>query len=184
MISGMGELHLEIYGERIKREYGIPVTLGNPTVNYRETVSQRAEFNYLHKKQTGGAGQFARVVGYIEPTFSDIMDPTNSQACEFKDALIGTNIPNEYKPAIEKAFHEVVKKGPLTGFPVVSVRYVIEDGQTHSVDSSSMAFMTATKQSFKEAFKKAEPKILEPIMNVEITVPMKFQPAIMGQILK
>jgi len=174
MISGMGELHLEIYGERIKREYGIPVELGNPTVNYRETIAEKVAFNYLHKKQTGGAGQFARVIGYIEPTFEDILDPSNSQDCLFRDDTVGTNIPNEYKPAIEKAFHEAVKKGPLTGFPVVSVRYVLEDGQTHSVDSSSMAFMTATKSSFRENFKKADPKILEPIMNVEVTVPIEF----------
>lgn len=128
MILGMGELHLEIYGERIRREYGIPVDLGNPTVNYRETVTEKCNFNYLHKKQTGGAGQFARVIGYIEPTFTDITDPKNDQSCEFKDATIGTNIPNEYLPAIEKAFHDAVKKGPFTGFPVVGVRYVLEDG--------------------------------------------------------
>lgn len=128
MISGMGELHLEIYGEWIKWEYGIPVDLGNPTVNYRETILEKHSFNYLHKKQTGGSGQYAWVIGYIEPTFTDINDPTNDLSCEFKDATIGTNIPNEYLPAIEKAFHETVKKGPYTGFPVVGVRYVLEDG--------------------------------------------------------
>ncbi len=99
--------------------------MGNPTVNYRETIADKVSFNYLHKKQTGGSGQYAKVIGYIEPTFTDITDPSNDLSCEFKDATIGTNIPNEYLPAIEKAFYEVVKKGTFTGFPVVGVRYVL-----------------------------------------------------------
>jgi elongation factor G len=94
-------------------------------VNYRETISEKKKFNYLHRKQSGGAGQYAKVIGYIEPTFTDITDPDNDLGCEFKDATIGTNIPNEYIPAIEKAFHDVVKKGPFTGYPVVGVRYVL-----------------------------------------------------------
>lgn len=121
-------------------------------MNYRETISQKAHFNYLHKKQSGGAGQFARVMGYIEPTTTDLNSEDADLACQFVDATEGQNIPNEYIPAIEKAFHECTKKGIQTGYPVVGIKYVLTDGQTHVVDSSSLAFGIATKYSFKEAF--------------------------------
>jgi elongation factor G len=124
----MGELHLFVYCERMKREYDIDLAVGNPTVNYRETVNKKAHFNYLHKKQSGGAGQYAKVVGYIEPVNEDMNDEEADMACQFKDATEGQNIPNEYIPAIEKAFHECTKKGPQTGYPVVGVRYVLTDG--------------------------------------------------------
>jgi elongation factor G len=141
IISGMGELHLFVYCERMKREYDIDLIVGNPTVNYRETVGSRAEFNYLHKKQSGGAGQYARVVGYIEPlNEGGVTEEGADMSCQFEDATVGNNIPNEYIPAIEKSFHECTKKGPKTGYPVVGVKYVLTDGQTHVVDSSSMAF--------------------------------------------
>ena len=172
IISGMGELHLFIYCERMKREYDIDLHVGNPTVNYRETISQKTNFNYLHKKQSGGAGQFARVIGYIEPVNEDGASSTDADlTCQFVDKTEGQNIPNEYTPSIEKAFHECTKKGPQTGYPVVGVRYVLTDGQTHVVDSSTLAFSIATKYSFREAFQKAAPQILEPVMNVEVTVP-------------
>lgn len=119
IISGMGELHLFIYSERIKREYNIPVIVGNPTVNYRETVTEKYEFNYLHKKQSGGAGQYAKIIGYLEPNVADITAPGADTSNVFVDATKGNNIPNEYIPAIEKAFHEATKKGPLTGYPVI-----------------------------------------------------------------
>jgi elongation factor G len=180
----MGELHLFIYCERMKREYDIDLHVGNPTVNYRETISEKAHFNYLHKKQSGGAGQFARVIGYVEPINADITAEDADLACIFKDATEGQNIPNEYIPAIEKAFHEGTKRGPKTGYPVVGVRYVLTDGQTHVVDSSSLAFGIATKASFREVYEKAGPQILEPIMNVEVTVPAEFQAPIMGQLVR
>ena len=148
----MGELHLFVYCERMKREYDIDLIVGNPTVNYRESVGAKRTFNYLHKKQSGGAGQYARVIGYMEPINEQIDDPDADLSCVFEDATVGNNVPNEYIPAIEKAFHECTKKGPKTGYPVVGVRYVLTDGQTHVVDSSSMAFMIATKFSFREAF--------------------------------
>lgn len=156
IISGMGELHLFIYCERMRREYDIDLQVGNPTVNYRETVLEKTTFNYLHKKQSGGAGQFARVMGYIEPTNAE-MSADADLTCQFVDKTEGQNIPNEYIPAIEKAFHECVKKGPQTGYPVVGVRYVLTDGQTHVVDSSSLAFGIATKYSFKDAYERASP---------------------------
>ena len=139
----MGELHLFVYCERMKREYGVDLNIGNPTVNYRETIGKKVKFNYLHKKQSGGAGQFARVIGYIEPTkgSEDSEDPEEQDmSCQFQDATQGNNVPNEYIPAIEKAFHECTKKGPRTGYPVVGMKYVLTDGQTHVVDSSTLAF--------------------------------------------
>jgi len=124
----MGELHLFVYCERIKREYDVDIKVGNPTVNYRETIGAKAKFNYLHKKQSGGAGQYARVIGYVEPINDDITEEDAEMSNVFKNATEGQNIPNEYVPSIEKAFHEFTKKGPKTGYPVVGMRYVITDG--------------------------------------------------------
>ena len=135
----MGELHLFVYCERMKREYDVDLIVGNPTVNYRETITGKASFNYLHKKQSGGAGQYARVIGYMEP-MGNISGPDADLSCQFEDKTVGNNVPNEYIPSIEKAFHECCKKGPKTGYPVVGVKYVLTDGQTHVVDSSTMAF--------------------------------------------
>ena len=184
IISGMGELHLFVYCERIRREYDVDIVIGNPTVNYRESVGAKAMFNYLHKKQSGGAGQYAKVIGYVEPINEDITAPDAVLGNVFQNATEGQNIPNEYVPAIEKAFHEFCKKGPKTGYPVVGMKYVLTDGQTHVVDSSSMAFQIATRYSCNEAFEKAEPIILEPVMDVEVTVPSEYQSAIMGQLVK
>ncbi len=181
VISGMGELHLNIYAERMRREYGINVSLSSPTVNYRETVSAKAHFNYLHKKQTGGAGQFARVIGYIEPIpESEGAD----RACQFVDGTKGSNLPHEYIPAVQKAFLECIERGPQTGFPVIGIRYVLTDGEIHVVDSSSHAFTLATKASFREAFKDANPIILEPLMNLEVIVPLQYQNSVLGQLIK
>lgn len=175
----MGELHLFIYCERMKREYDVDLIVGNPTVNYRETIGKKTSFNYLHKKQSGGAGQFARVIGYIEP-INESIKADSDMSCVFEDATTGNNVPNEYIPSIEKAFHECTKRGPKTGYPVVGVKYVLTDGQTHVVDSSTMAFQIATRDSFRQAFEEADRMILEPIMNVEVTVPAEFQAGIMG----
>ena len=129
IISGMGELHLFVYCERMKREYDIDLIVGNPTVNYRETIGSKSKFNYLHKKQSGGAGQFARVIGYVEPTQDEEeKEEETDLSCQFVDSTQGTNVPNEYIPSIEKAFHECCKKGPKTGYPVVGMRYVLTDG--------------------------------------------------------
>jgi elongation factor G len=175
--SGMGELHLEIYMERIKREYGCEVIAGAPQVAYRETIQQRADFHYTHKKQTGGSGQFARVVGYIEP-----LPPDSVEQYEFVDDVGGGAIPREFIGACDKGFREAVKKGSLIGFPVVGVRCVIEDGLHHAVDSSEQAFKTAALMGFREGYEQAKPVILEPIMNVEVQVPEEFQGAMVGQI--
>lgn len=190
IISGMGELHLEIYVERMRREYGVDVKVGEPRVNYRETLTQRAEFNYLHKKQSGGSGQFARVIGYVEPLLRDEdadaageaatkkrADKTSGDGVtfEFVNALTGNNIPPEFVPACERGFREAVGKGPLTGHQVQGVRVVLTDGQTHVVDSSEMAFRVAAGYAFREAFAAARPNILEPIMRVEVSVPHEFQ---------
>ncbi|HEY8924879.1 MAG TPA: elongation factor G, partial [Polyangia bacterium] len=177
IISGMGELHLEIYIERMKREYNTEVIAGKPQVAYREAMNQRAEFNYTHKKQTGGSGQYGKVAGYIEPLPAD-----HETGYEFVDEIVGGAIPREFIPACDKGFREAIKKGPLIGFPIVGVRCVINDGQAHPVDSSEIAFRTAALMGFREAYEKAKPTILEPIMRVEVQFPEEFQGAVLGQI--
>jgi elongation factor G len=177
IISGMGELHLEIYIERMKREYACEVIAGKPQVAYRETLNQRGEYNYTHKKQTGGSGQYGKVAGYIEPLPAD--HPTGF---EFVDEIVGGTIPREFIPAVEKGFKEAVKKGPLIGFPIVGVRCLLNDGASHPVDSSEIAFKTAALMGFREAYMKAKPTILEPVMLVEVQFPEEFQGAVMGQL--
>ncbi len=173
IIQGMGELHLEVYVERMKREYNCEVETGKPQVAYREAITQRADFNYTHKKQTGGSGQYGRVAGFIEPIEQDY---------EFVDAIKGGAIPNEYIPSCDKGFKESLKKGALIGFPIVGVRATINDGQSHPVDSSDIAFQIAAIGGFREAYMKAKPAILEPIMKVSIEGPQEFQGNIFGLI--
>ncbi|MFN4907489.1 MAG: elongation factor G [Bacteroidota bacterium] len=177
IIKGMGELHLDIYIERIKREYNTEVIVGRPKVAFRETITQRSEFNYTHKKQTGGSGQFGRVGGYIEPLPADAIENY-----EFVDDIVGGVIPREYIPACDKGFRESVQEGSLIGQPVVRVRVTINDGATHPVDSSEMAFKTAAIMAFREAYSAAKPTILEPIMKLEVSVPEEFQGTVIGQI--
>jgi elongation factor G len=177
IISGMGELHLEIYVERIKREYNCEVMTGKPQVAYREAVTKKGEFNYTHKKQTGGRGQFARVMGYVEPLPSDAVE-----LFEFVNDTVGGSIPREFIPACEKGFREAIKEGSLIGFPVVGVRVVVNDGLHHAVDSSEQAFKTAAIMGFREAYGAAKPVVLEPIMKVEVSAPVEFQGSVMGQI--
>ena len=174
IIQGMGELHLDVYIERMRREYKCEVETGMPQVAYREAISQRADFNYTHKKQTGGSGQFGRVAGFIEPT--------SEQDYEFVDQIKGGAIPSEFIPSCDKGFRAAVKKGTLIGFPIVGVRVTINDGQTHPVDSSDMAFQAAAIGAFREAYKKANPIVLEPIMKVSIEGPQEFQGNIFGLI--
>lgn len=170
IISGMGELHLQIYMERMKREYEVEVVSTPPRVAFRETIRDTVKFDYLHKKQTGGAGQYARVIGQLEPLSMDDATPV-----EFSDHTIGGTIPPEYIPACEKGFNEIVHKGPLTGHQIQWVRMIVNDGAWHPVDSSDLAFRLATIGAFREAFKKANPVLLEPIMSVEIICPSEFQ---------
>jgi elongation factor G len=177
IISGMGELHLEIYIERMRREYNCVVTPGRPQVKYRETITARADFNYTHKKQTGGSGQYGKVAGFIAPLAMD-----HATGYEFVDDIAGGAIPREFIPACDKGFREAMKKGPLIGFPIVGVSCTINDGQSHPVDSSEIAFRTAALMGFREAYGKAKPTILEPIMLVEVQFPEEFQGAVIGQL--
>ncbi|QRV81024.1 Elongation factor Tu GTP binding domain [Ceratobasidium sp. AG-Ba] len=179
IISGMGELHLDIYVERMKREYNVACTTGKPQVAFRETIQQRAEFSYTHKKQTGGAGQFGRVIGYIEPM---VLDPETGKDIGFENLVTGGNIPLGYMPAIEKGFEEALQKGLLSGYPVTGCKFVLEDGSYHQVDSSELAFRLAAIGAFKEAYHKAQPVIMEPIMTVEVVAPIEFQGTVIGGI--
>ena len=174
IIKGMGELHLEVYIERMRREYKCDLDTGMPQVAYRETITQKAEYNYTHKKQTGGAGQFGRVAGYMEPYSGGDYD--------FVDMIKGGSIPTEYVPSCDKGFKEAIKKGSLIGFPIVNIRCVINDGQSHPVDSSDIAFQSAAIGAFREAYSKAKPCILEPIMKVSVEGPTEFQGNIFGSI--
>ena len=168
IIQGMGELHLDVYVERMRREYKAEVETGAPQVAYRETISQRSDFNYTHKKQSGGAGQFGRVAGYLEPT-------DNGEDYEFVNEIKGGVIPTEYVPSVDKGFRLAMNKGPTIGFPIVGVKAVINDGSTHPVDSSDMAFQAAGIGAFRDAYKRAKPEILEPIMKVSVEGPTEFQ---------
>ncbi|KAF9600647.1 hypothetical protein IFM89_011230 [Coptis chinensis] len=195
IISGMGELHLDIYVERIRREYKVDATVGKPRVNFRETVTQRAEFDYLHKKQSGGQGQYGRVCGYVEP-----LPPGSSTKFEFENMIIGQVIPSNFIPAIEKGFKEASNSGSLIGHPVENLRVVLTDGASHAVDSSELAFKLASIYAFRQnsdpkdlnqlntgldmCYAAAKPVILEPVMLVELKVPSEFQGPVTGDINK
>ena len=174
IIKGMGELHLAVYVERMKREYKCEVETGAPQVAYRETITKRADFNYTHKKQTGGSGQYGRVAGFMEPC--------EEKEYEFVDSIKGGAIPNEYIPSCDKGFKRAMQQGSLIGAPVVNVRCTINDGQYHPVDSSDIAFQTAAIGAFREGYEKAGPCILEPIMKVSISGPTEFQGNMFGLI--
>jgi elongation factor G len=178
IISGMGELHLEVYVERMKREYGVEVITGAPQVAYRETISQRADFNYTHKKQTGGSGQYAKIGGYIEP----ITD--GSANFEFVDEVRGGSVPIEFIPSVEKGFKAMIPKGRLIGFPVINLRVVLNDGAAHSVDSSDNAFQAAARGAFRTVYPQARPIVLEPIMKLGVEGPVEFQGAIIKTIMQ
>jgi len=177
VISGMGELHLDVYVERMKREYGAAVRTGAPQVAYRETISQRADFDLVHKKQTGGAGQYARVAGYVEPI------PDGGEF-EFVNEVRGGAIPTEFIPAVEKGFQGSLEKGRLLGFPVIGVRVVVNDGQAHSVDSSDMAFQVASRKAFRDVYPKARPIALEPVMKLAVETPTEFQGAVLKTVMQ
>jgi elongation factor G len=172
VISGMGELHLEVYIERMRREYNAQVTTGMPRVAYRETITRRADFNYIHKKQTGGAGQYGRVAGFIEPVVDEDFI--------FDNQVTGGSIPTQYIPAVEKGFKKCMTKGPLLEFPITGIKVAVNDGSSHAVDSSDMAFQAAARGAFLEAYHKAGPVIHEPIMKVVVESPTEFQGPVMG----
>lgn len=174
IISGMGELHLEVYVERMKREFGANVVTGIPQVAYREAITREAAFDYTHKKQTGGSGQYGRVAGF--------MGPSEEDAYEFVNQIKGGAIPTEYIPAVDKGFQSCLHKGLALGFPVVGMKITINDGKAHSVDSSELAFTQAAVGAFKQAYRKAGPVILEPVMKVSVEGPSEFQGNVMGSI--
>ncbi|PID27866.1 MAG: elongation factor G [Candidatus Cloacimonadota bacterium] len=163
IISGMGELHLNVYIERMKREYGVDLEAGEPRVAYRETITKAVPFNYIHKKQSGGRGQFAHVTGFLEHTGQD--------ENLFVDEIKGGNIPANFIPGCEKGFDASLEKGALTGFPIVGLKFRLVDGNYHTVDSSLLAFETAVKMAIKESYAKAKPAVLEPIMKISIETP-------------
>jgi elongation factor G len=172
IIEGMGELHLEVYVERMRREYTAEVSTGQPRVAYRETITRRGEFDYIHKKQTGGAGQYGRVAGYMEPvTATELI---------FENKIVGGSIPTQFIASCEKGFRQCMQKGPKMEFPVTGIKVVINDGASHAVDSSDMAFMAAARGAFREGYFKAGPVIHEPIMKVVVETPSEFQGAVMG----
>jgi elongation factor G len=177
IISGMGELHLEIYVERIRREYKVECTVGAPKVSYREAPTKPTPFNYKHKKQTGGSGQYAHVVGELIP-----LDPTDPEAFVFENKVTGGRIPSEYIPSVEKGFRESMHKGPVAGYEVIGVKMRLDDGSYHDVDSSTMAFEICARDCFRETFRKAEPVLLEPIMRVEVEIPTEFQGPVTGTV--
>ena len=174
IISGMGELHLDVYIERMRREYKVELQTGAPQVAYRESISTAAAFDYTHKKQTGGAGQFGKIMGRVEP---------NSEGdFEFVDEIKGGNIPSEYIPSVRKGFEACLSKGSLIGFPVVGIRVILQDGSYHPVDSSDNAFQQAGIGAFREVYSRCKPIILEPVMRVSVESPSEFQGAVLGTI--
>ncbi|MFN5757627.1 MAG: elongation factor G [Planctomycetia bacterium] len=179
VIAGMGELHLDIYVERIKREFKVDVEVGAPKVSYREAPTRATEYEYKHKKQTGGSGQFAHIVGRLDPLPEDA-----PETFEFEDAVVGGRVPREYIPSVEKGFRASLAKGPIAGFPIVGVKATLSDGSYHDVDSSDMAFQICARAGFREAFLNTKPVLLEPIMKIEVEVPADFQGPVTGELNK
>jgi len=177
-IEGMGELHLDIYVERMRREYKADVTVGMPKVSYREAPTQQAAFDYKHRKQTGGSGQYGHVVGTLVPMELD----DDAWPYLFEDEVRQGRIPSEYIPAVNKGFEEAMKKGPLAGYEIVGVKMVLEDGSYHDVDSSEMAFRVAAVEAFRQGFMRSKPVLLEPVMLVEVECPTQFQGSIVGDL--
>lgn len=177
LIAGMGELHLEVYVERIRREHRVLVEVGPPKVNYREAPTQEARFDVRHKKQSGGAGQFAHIVGKLLP-----LDPSQEETFLFEDCVTGGRIPRQYIPAVEKGFRQGIVKGPVAGYPVVGLHVILEDGSYHEVDSSDLAFQICAATAMRETFAKTRPVLLEPVMNIEIECPGDFQGAVVGDL--
>ena len=172
IVSGMGELHLEVYIERMKREFKAEVEVGAPQVAFRERITQVTDYDYTHKKQTGGSGQFGRIIGTV--------GPNENGAFEFESKVTGGNVPREYIPSVEKGFAASIVKGQLIGAPVDGLSVILSDGNYHQVDSSDMAFQAAAKGCFREYYMKAKPEVLEPLMKVELEGPSEFQGDMIG----
>lgn len=177
IISGMGELHLDVYCERIRREYKVELIVGQPRVSYRESPSEVVEYNYKHKKQTGGSGQYAHIVGKLEPLPEGFEKPY-----EFENKVFGGRIPTEYIPSVDKGFQSMLAKGPVAGYEIIGVKMVLEDGSSHAVDSSDMAFQICARDCFRETFMKSKPVLLEPIMKVVVETPTEFQGSVIGDL--
>jgi elongation factor G len=209
LIAGMGELHLEIYVERIRREYGVELEVGAPKVSYRESPTQPVNFDYRHRKQTGGSGQYAHIIGRLEPIVEkpagaapaaeeerktkagkrknpEPVQPTTERSEEtfiFEEEVVGGRVPKEYIPSVEKGFRDMLTKGPVAGYPVVGLKAVLTDGSYHDVDSSDMAFQICARDCFRENFPRTKPVLLEPIMKLEVECPGQFQGAVSGNII-
>ena len=183
ILSGMGELHLEVYIERMNREYNVECVVGAPKVNYKETITTKRAFNWVHKKQTGGAGQYAKVIGFIEPLTEEEMSEMGDTS-EFDNRCVGNNIPPEYYTSCEKGAKDAFAEGALVGAEVERVRVVLEDGAAHMVDSSDMAFRTCMAGAIRDTMKQAQAQILEPVMMVNIEIPSEFQGGVVGGVNK
>ncbi len=176
LIKGMGELHLEVYLERIRREFHAEVESDQPKVAYRESLTQRVDFDYTHRKQTGGSGQYARIIGYMEPS--------DDGEFHYESRVVGGNVPTEYIPAVEKGFRAMLDKGAYIGYPVQGLRVVLEDGASHAVDSSDMAFQAAARAAFRTHYKQGRPVALEPLMLVSVEGPTEYQGEILGTLMQ
>jgi elongation factor G len=179
VIAGMGELHLDIYVERIRREFKVDVEVGAPKVSYREAPTKSTAYDYKHKKQSGGSGQYAHIIGNLEP-----LEEESAETFTFEDKVVGGRVPREYIPSVEKGFRAVLGKGPIAGFPIVGVKATLVDGSYHDVDSSDMAFQICARAGFREAFLNTKPVLLEPIMKMEVEVPADFQGPVTGELNK
>jgi elongation factor G len=176
IIAGMGELHLDVYIERMKREYSAEVVTSPPRVAYRETITKRVDYNYTHKKQTGGSGQYGRVSGFIEPF--------DEAPYRFVDEVTGGSVPREYISSVDKGFQSMLPKGSLIGAQVVGVSVTLNDGASHAVDSSDIAFQEAARGAWRESYMKAGPQVLEPIMKVAVEGPSQFQGGMVGLLMQ
>jgi elongation factor G len=176
IMKGQGELHLDILVDRMKREFKVEANIGAPQVAYRETITKEVEVDYTHKKQSGGSGQFARVIMQFKPSNDPEID------FEFTDTVVGGNVPKEYIPGVEKGVKSSKDNGIIAGFPVIGFVCNLSDGGYHDVDSSVMAFEIAGRSAFKEAMQKAGPQLLEPIMKVEVVTPEEYMGDIIGDL--
>jgi elongation factor G len=175
VIKGMGELHLEILVDRMRREFKVDANVGAPQVAYRETISREAEIDYTHKKQTGGSGQFARVKIRFEP-----LQP--GEGFLFENAVVGGSVPREFVPGVEKGLAASKESGVIAGFPVIDFKATLVDGASHDVDSSVLAFEIASRAAFREGIGKAGPVLLEPMMRVEVVTPEDYMGDIIGDL--
>jgi len=182
VIAGMGELHLDVYVERMRREYRVAAEVGAPKVSYREAPTQPVEFNYKHKKQTGGSGQYGHIVGRFELLTEEELEEAGDDSFLFEENIVGGRIPKQYLPAVEKGFRDVLGKGPVAGFPIIGLKATVEDGSYHEVDSSDMAFQICARTCLREHFSRMKPVLLEPVMKIEIEVPTDFQGAVVGDL--